>query len=123
MIDPRTTNIEGYGPTDVADIALCKFCYELLEQHYPGHRWFIGADSSAGIVTIDLPYEKPIGLANYGWLLHISSIKQHDEAKRKVLHAGGELLERFNLPRTHSADDSFLRAKQNRFDITGALKQ
>lgn len=110
-----TTELGGYSLHDAADIALCKYVYECLEKDYPGHDWLVGANSEAGIVTIDLPYTKPYHLRNYGYALHMSSCDAPD-ARTRVRHAGGELLERFGLARSGATEQSRVRALQNGLD-------
>ena len=111
-----TTELGGYSPHDAADISLCKHVYECLEHNYPGHDWLVGANSDAGIVTIDLPYTKPLRLRNYGYVLHMSSTDAPD-ARRRIRHAGGELLERFGLARGGATEQSCARALQHGLDI------
>lgn len=112
-----STEIGGYSPHDAADIALCKFVYERLERDYPGHDWLVGANSESGVVTIDLPYTKPYHLRQYGYLLHLRALDGYDVAKHKIRHAGGELLERFGLPRGPATEESAARALHNGLDI------
>lgn len=111
-----TIELGGHSSHDLADVSLCKHVYECLTINYPGHDWLVGADSFAGIVTIDLPYTKPYHLRNYGYVLHMSSADAPD-ARTRVRRAGGELLERFGLPRAGATEESKARALQNGLDI------
>lgn len=117
-----TITVETTGSShDLADIALCKWVYERLERDYPGHDWMIGANSESGVVTIDLPYEKPPQYRNYGYLLHIRPLHGTATAKRRVRYAGGELLERFGLPRGPATDETRARVLQNELDVSNAV--
>lgn len=116
MSDVVTIATDG----DAADIALARSVATELERLYPAHLWLVGANHQAGTVTIDLPYEKPHHLRNYGMLLHITSLA--DEVSwRKVMRAGGELLERFGLARAKATPDSRFAAKEHGLDTSHAI--
>lgn len=112
--------LDAHGASAAADIALCADVARTLEKFYPNHMWLVGADSFAGRVTVDLPYEKPVALKNYGYLLHLSSI-QAAGAEAKVMRAGGELLERFGLTRGAATENSHAYATEHGLDITGHI--
>ncbi|HKS73269.1 MAG TPA: hypothetical protein VJQ82_08730 [Terriglobales bacterium] len=110
---------ESHGPTAVADIALCKMIYETLLEHYPNHPWLIGANSESGAADIKLLYTDPRNpRTNWGYSLNLNSLVTHDERKRKIVRAGGELLERYGLARNGAREDSLLRAIEHGLDTS-----
>jgi hypothetical protein len=76
---------------------------DLLDQIYPGHEWFIDFDLRKGGMAIALPT-----LMGSNWVYFI---RQKDLEPRRVLMAGGELLERYRMPRGRFELGSFLEAR------------
>lgn len=82
---------------------------EILTHHYPGYTWKMVADASQGIVYFSIPtlmgptLHMVIRLAEWG-----------DLTPMLIIDKGGELLERFNLPRKGFEVDSFLHARDNK---------
>lgn len=85
-----------------ADIACAKSCMELLQKHYPGWWWKVVADSQQGIVTINIP----ILMGNW-----VFNIRGTELSERMVIRAGGEILERFRLPRSAVDLARFIEAR------------
>lgn len=75
------------------DISLAKEIAETLNAHYPGHLWAVTVRGGA-VVIKDL-YISSL----YGVVLHTSNMQDAGVRSRKVIGAGGELLERANLRR------------------------
>lgn len=116
----RAISIEAYGEDEVAELEYCEHAFRELERHYPGHRWEVEAILDAGVVNIKLPYlAASQNVQKWGFRLHIASLKSHD-GMRKVRNAGGELLERYGLPRTGFRDGDHLKAAEHGLDVTGA---
>ena len=92
-----------------------------LQQAYPGHPWAVRVDGKglAKAVLIKLPaimrprdhYVLPMPLLMRGSI---------GDFQRLVRHAGGELLERFNIPRSGFLVDPFLLARQLHLRAPGA---
>jgi hypothetical protein len=78
------------------DVALAKRITEVLMKHYPGHPWAVYVDGEHGMAHI-----KNMGLSgNWGFMLHINFLEPDPNSlDRKVMRAGGELLERYNITR------------------------
>lgn len=75
-----------------ADVSLAKNIADVLERHYPGHLWCVNVDSRQGGVMV-----KNLALSDqWGFVLHIDAL---DPMLKKVVRAGGELLERWNIRR------------------------
>ena len=85
------------------DLWVARRAMELLEGAYPGHPWMVEADSARGIVTVSLPV-----LMGGNW---VYLIKWADLAPARVVAAGGEVLERYRLPRGGFELGSFLEAR------------
>ena|ERR1700749_2250239 len=89
----------------MADQDVCIAVGEDLTRMYPGYLWMVGCNHEAGVVMIDLQVDKPPHLRNYAYQLNISTVLGPGGQKR-VLQAGGELLERFGLRRTFAHEDT-----------------
>lgn len=93
---------DGYGEHVAKDLSEGKKVLDILEQHYPGHDWFVNCCHQAGCVTIQLMYEgknHETRIWKYGIPLHLNKL---DGSNRdyKVKMAGGEILERYHMART-----------------------
>ena len=86
-----------------ADIAAAKTVRRILDTAYPGHDWEVLADSRHGYVAFRIP---ALMGANWAYL-----IKGRDLTPAAVLNGGGELLERYRLPREKFNLDRFLEAR------------
>lgn len=103
---------EFYGELAMSEEDLCIAVGEDLARHYPGHPWCVGCDLLAGYIVIDLGYTKPEAIRNMAYLLHPQTLMSPG-AQHKVMQAGGELLERFGLPRGPAKSGSGERAFEN----------
>lgn len=103
-----SVEVQSYGDNAMAEEDLCRAVGEDLAKHYPGYDWCVGAILEAGTVAIDLMCEKPPQYRLHGYLLHISSLLAPGGHQR-VMQAGGELLERYGLPRDRPPSDWKLR--------------
>jgi len=79
--------------------------FALLQRHYGGHLWFIDASVARGGVAISIPI-----LLGGNWVYFI---KLADLTPGEVVRAGGEILERYRLPRGRFELGSFLTARNN----------
>lgn len=104
-----------------ADAALMAAMYAKLQEHYPGHHWRTTADHEQGVAAVYLQYLDAIKrtAGRYGYALLIDKLKS-DPDMRSVVRAGGELLERFGLPRHRYPVDheTRLRALEHGLDLT-----
>jgi hypothetical protein len=117
-ISSGNVHLSAYGKTQAADIALCKDISDILNRHYPNHPWMVGCNHEAGDLYIQLAYPSRIGhLARHGYRIHMAC--SQDLMKKKVMRAGGELLERWKLPREKANSDSYAKAKSNGLITTG----
>lgn len=111
---------ESYGPKAMADEDVCRAVGQDLTHFYPGHFWCVGANHEAGTIYIDLPYQKPLHLKSYGYLLYLSTVLGAD-GRKHIMRAGGELLERFGLPRSGAFAEANAQAKEHGLIIDGAI--
>ena len=87
-----------------ADVAAARAVRRILDVAYPGHDWEVIADSGQGYVAFRIP--ALMGM-NFAYL-----VKGKDLTAEAVLKGGGELLERYRLPRGKFDLDRFLEARQ-----------
>jgi len=76
------------------DLILAKDIAETLNEHYPGHLWAVNVNSGVAII-------KNLYISSaWGFVLHYNNIKgDAGYRKKRVIQAGGELLERANMKR------------------------
>ena len=91
-----TQHVENHdGHTHTAcDEILAKNASNLLNQHYPGYLWAVNvnSDEKGGVMVI-----KNFSISfRYGYTLHL---KKLDNKMKKVIKAGGEILERASMAR------------------------
>lgn len=85
------------------DVMVAKAITRVLLSQYRGHFWEAYCDSKQGIAWITIP----LLLGNYKYIFHLSN----DITPAMIIRAGGEILERFNIPRTQMDVASFVAAK------------
>jgi hypothetical protein len=94
---------EGSHERARADLATARAVRRILDTAYPGHDWEVVADSGQGYVAFRIPALMGV---NFAYL-----IKGRDLTPEAVLKGGGELLERYRLPREKFDLDRFLEAR------------
>ena len=89
VIDPnQLVGTSGTLVNLVADIA------DRLEHHYPGWMWAVQPFEFGGIIKI---FSLRLS-GEYGFTMKVADI-QDDPNRKLAMEAGGEILERFNMPR------------------------
>lgn len=79
---------------EATKIKHCKNVADVLFQAYPGHLWGVQLSEDSSVTEI-----RCFGLSgDHGFTLHTDKLNG-DTLKRKVLWAGGEILERFGMDR------------------------
>lgn len=86
MITTELQRVPGHS-YDANDVILAKNAADKLNQHYPGHLWMVHVNSEGGVMIIKNMAVSP----DWGYILHINKI---DPEMKRVMNAGGELLER-----------------------------
>jgi hypothetical protein len=85
------------------ELLVAKGVFALLQQHYGGHLWFVDCSTQRGGVAISIPI-----LLGGNWVYFI---RLADLDSAAVVRAGGEILERYRLPRAPFELGSFLTAR------------
>lgn len=85
--------VETATSRDLADMTTAKAVADVLDRHYPGHLWKVNVDSMNGIATV-----LNMRLSgNWGFILKLTDTYSGSEFEKRVMLAGGELLERYRL--------------------------
>jgi hypothetical protein len=106
---------EGSAARAATDVAAAKAVRRILDQAYPGHDWEVVADSAQGYVAFRIP-----ALMGGNWAYLIRAKDVTPEAVRK---GGGELLERYRLPRGKFDLDRFLAARAEHSILLGRSRK
>lgn len=85
----------GHDPNAKADVELAKRIGERLHLHYPGHPWYVEVEHAQGIAKVSIP--SLMGWTSY-YVIHLSRLAV-DPNMTEVTKAGGEILERYRIPR------------------------
>ncbi|MCA1458086.1 hypothetical protein I6F35_33675 [Bradyrhizobium sp. BRP22] len=86
------------------DLMVAKAITRVLLAHYRGHFWAVECDSAQGIAWISIP----LLLGDWKYVFHLSE----DITPAMIVRAGGEILERFKIPRSSLDVASFIAAKK-----------
>lgn len=82
-------------PAADADVQLAFVIGETLTRHYPGHPWFVEVDSNGGLASISIPAIT----GRFAYVLKLRLLGS-DPGLKSVVRAGGEILERWRIPRS-----------------------
>jgi hypothetical protein len=86
------------------NLTVAKAMTRVLLSAYPGHFWEVGVDRGQGIAWITIP----LLLGNWKYIFKLSK----DILPQDIVRAGGEILERFNIPRSGLDIAAFINAKK-----------
>jgi hypothetical protein len=98
----------GHDPHKEADAQLCERTLAVLQRHYAGHQWKIESDARQGILKIQIHALMGDTLHYVILLDNVDGVTAFDAA---VMKAGGEILERYGLPRGPMELDKFLESR------------
>lgn len=104
----------GSDQIEIANYELASIVGECLHNAYPGYLWRVNAEIEGGVVNIicgDVSYES-------GCTLMLKDLAEPVAAKKLVLKAGGEILERAKLHRGRMREHELAEAKR---DIRGNI--
>lgn len=98
-----------------AEVETAKWVGELLHRSYPGHPWFVEVrgDRLGAVIQIQLRGVMP---PDRWYVVKFNDVLTDPGGKRTVLRGAGELLERYQIPRTGFSIDEWKLALQ-RFPI------
>jgi len=88
ILDPNQLQVDG----SLAN--LTKRYGEALEKHYPGWWWMINPDQEGGVMYI---YSLRLS-GEWGYTIKTGEV-ENDTHEKMAIMAGGEILDRYNLPR------------------------
>lgn len=84
------------SPTGNAnDIVMSKEMAQALHEAYPGHLWAVTCDGEVGFADVRNLYLSGI----WGFRIRLDDVYSGSDFKRRVVMAGGELLERYRMDR------------------------
>lgn len=86
------------------NMALSTRIWEVLQLHYPGHPWGVGVSHRQGVAQIFMPT-----FTQWSYVIRLSELKA-DPGMKMVVRGAGEMLERFNLPRSGFSTDHYVNA-------------
>jgi len=101
----------GLGETDdadpfkAADLSLTIKISSKLQEQFPGHAWMVEVSHAQGCAFVSIP----LFTGRHKYVIHINSLKT-DPQLHTITRAGGEILERYRIPRCRFGLDDFLSA-------------
>lgn len=95
--------------TSANDMLMAKEIADTLERHYKGHLWGVNVDGRTGLITI----RNLLISGQMGYILKIPLIYSASEFLGKVVRAGGEILERYQLSRGRFDEAQYTGLKTN----------
>lgn len=79
------------------DEVVAKEVADLLLTHYPGYLWAVSIDSRETVGMLDI---RNLSLSGkWGFRLPLKQYFDGLDTRRKIVRAGGEMLERYRMPR------------------------
>lgn len=91
------------------DYNMAKEMSDVLFEAYPNHLWAVTCEGDKGIATI-----RNLALSGeWGFILKLNECYTASDWKKKIVRAGGELLERFNLYRGTGNQDAISSLKND----------
>ena len=103
---------EGGSQVAVLDFNMARDMAEALHAAYPGHLWAVTCEGEKGIATV----RNMALVGDWGFVLNLHEMSSASDWKRRVVMAGGEVLERFKLSRGAASQDAIADLKM---DFTG----
>lgn len=108
----RDVQVRTYGERNVHsgndkvsfEVGQCKAIAQVLHAHFPGHAWAVEVLADQGVAKVSIP--ELLG-PNWGYVLHLDKLQPSD-----VVRAGGEILERFEIPRSSIDMAAYMSAEQ-----------
>jgi hypothetical protein len=111
MLQQHVEAPAGAADRTAYELWVARRAFDLLDEAYPGHLWFVDFDLARGGMCVSIPL-----LTGGNWAYFI---RQRDLTPRRVVRAGGELLERYGLARGALRVDQFVAARDRRSILAG----
>lgn len=89
------TAIESASANDLQNLEMAKRACGVLAQHYPNHMWKVLANTEGGTLAV---FNLMLS-AQMGYVVKLPETYSSSELDKRVMLAGGEVLERYNLAR------------------------
>jgi hypothetical protein len=87
------------------DEVVAKEVADLLLLHYPGYLWAVSIDSRATVGMLDI---RNLSLSGkWGFRFPLKDYLDGMDTRRKIMRAGGELLERYRMPRARFSPSDY----------------
>lgn len=97
----REVDDTGVDPFRWVNEETAKWVGAKLDQHYPGHPWFVVCDTRGGVIQIQIRGLMP---ANRWYICKLHDVKSDPGGRTTILRGAGELLERYQIPRRGFSD-------------------
>jgi hypothetical protein len=95
------------------DEVIAKEVAELLLSNYPGYLWAVAIDSRPTVCMLDI---RNLSLSGkWGFRFPLDEYLDGMDTRRKVIRAGGEMLERYRMPRGRFSADHYAQIPTDRF--------
>lgn len=103
------------------ELMLCKCVMETLQRHYPGYPWMVkfgggGVNEETGRkLAAGIEIKIPVLMGTKSYVIPVPMLlRSENESQRLIRQAGGEILDRFQIPRAAFRADAFIEAKDLR---------
>lgn len=95
------------------DEVVAKEVAELLLRHYPGYLWAVSIDSRTTVGMLDI---RNLSLSGkWGFRFPLKEYFDGLSTTKKIARAGGELLERYRMPRRKFSPTDYAHIPTDRF--------
>lgn len=110
----------GHDPFREMKVKTAQWTGALLQKNYPKYPWFVRVeiDYRGGTIMISLPHI--MGDKHY-WCVPMKKALDGVAGQKHILDGAGELLERYNLPRSGFDEADWMKAMKGGVNL-GALK-
>ena len=108
--------VAGNDDKIASEMAIAKNITEILQHFYPGHFWMVHVDARQGIAYLKIPTLMP---KSHCYNIHLHRVSGPNDLVRVVKHFGGEILERFNIPRSGIDVSSYCAAAATKTLLPG----
>ena len=94
-----------------AEMEIAKNITEILQHFYPGHFWMVHVDARQGIAYLKIPTLMP---KSHCYNIHLHRVSGPNDLVRVVKKYGGEILERFDIPRSGIDVSAYCAARRTK---------
>lgn len=109
MIETNFERGTGSLEEEAANLMMAKAISELLLKHYPDHSWLVNCEIAQGIINIFNPRVS----TRYGYTIVVDDWLVERIVGKKVIMAGGEILERGGMRRGKFDPEEYAKLPRN----------